>query len=59
MCGILADHVDDLNKWLQRSPEGDVSHELIWAMILDCPNNETIYRATTKCEYNTVQRNAP
>lgn len=40
--------VDDLNTWLQRSPEGDVSHELILAITQGGPDNLTIYGATVR-----------
>ncbi|KAF8270951.1 hypothetical protein EI94DRAFT_1797553 [Lactarius quietus] len=49
MRGISADHiVDDLNNWLERSPEGNVAHELGWAMTQEGPIDQTIYRATAK-----------
>jgi hypothetical protein len=57
MHGNFADCiVDDLNTWLQRSPEGDVSHELSWAITQGGPDNQTIYGATVRCRHNTVQR---
>ena len=52
----FADHiVDELITLLRRSPEGNVAHELSWAMTQDVPNNQDIYRATAKCRYNTIQ----
>ncbi|KAN0128586.1 hypothetical protein V8E53_013631 [Lactarius tabidus] len=39
---------DDLNTWLQRSPEGDVSREISWEMTQGGPDNQTIYGATVK-----------
>jgi hypothetical protein len=57
MHGIFADYiVDDLNAWLQRSPEGDVSREISWEMTQGGPDNQTIYGATVRCRCNAVQR---
>jgi hypothetical protein len=56
MRGIFADHiVEALSNWLQRSLEGNVAHELSWAMTQDGPNDQEIHRATAICRYNPVQ----
>lgn len=53
---FVADHiVDELNTWLQRSTEGNVAHELTWAMTQFGPSNQDTHCATAKCRYNTVQ----
>lgn len=58
MRGTLVDHVVALNNWLQRSPEGNVTHELSWSYTQRGPNNQAVHRATAMSRYNMAQRNA-
>jgi hypothetical protein len=55
MRGTLADYTIELNKWLQRSPEGNVAHELTWAMAQEGPNNDAVHCATASRRFNAVQ----
>lgn len=59
---FFADYVvEAVNIWLQRSPEGNVAHELSWTMTQDRPNYQDgpdyqdIHRAIARCRYNPVQ----
>ena len=55
MRGTLADHTIDLNNWLQRTPEGNIAHELTWEMVQEGPNNDAIHHATAIRRYKAVQ----
>ena len=58
MRGTLADPIVALNNWLQRSPDGNVTHELSWSYTQTGPNNQAVHHATAMCRYNTAQSNA-
>jgi hypothetical protein len=55
MCGILADYTNELNEWLQLTPEGNVAHELEWEMIQRGPNHKAEHCATASRRSNTIQ----
>ncbi|KAF8257413.1 hypothetical protein EI94DRAFT_1758494 [Lactarius quietus] len=46
--GFGADHIVNLNNWLQSSPEGILTRELSWAFYQVGPNNRATHHATAK-----------